>query len=75
TQQYVIWKLGTPSSTTTLPDGSTVLVYTFMGERPFWDRVMLNLGPYATTNVRRTTISFLFGPDGILKKSDTVSYQ
>ena len=28
TQQYVIWKLGTPSSTTTFPDGSTVLVYT-----------------------------------------------
>ncbi len=75
TQQYVIRKLGTPSSTNTLPDGSTFLVYTFTGKPPFWDRVMSNFGPYATTNVRRTTVSFLFGPDGFLKKSDTVSYQ
>ncbi len=75
TQQYAIWRLGTPSSTTTLPDGSTFLVYTFTGKPPFWDRVISNFGPYATTNVRRTTVSFIFGPDGILKKSDTVSYQ
>jgi hypothetical protein len=75
TRQYVIRTLGTPSSTTTLPDGSTFLVYAFTGRQPFWNRVMSNFGPYATTNVQRTTISFLFGPDDILKKSDTVSYQ
>ncbi len=75
TQQYVIWRLGTPSSTTTLLDGSTFLVYIFTGRPLFWDSVMSNFGPYATTNVRRTTVSFIFGPDGILKKSDIVSYQ
>ncbi len=75
TQQYVIWKLGTPSSTNTIPDGSTFLVYAFTDKPPFWDRVMSNFGPYASTNVRRTDVSFLFGPDGTLKKSDTVLYQ
>lgn len=73
TQQQVIARLGTPSSTSTLPDGSTFLVYAFTEPRPAaenWPAISAFTG---STDLRSSTISFRFGPDGILSASNTVS--
>lgn len=72
TQQQVMARLGTPSSTSALPGGSTFLVYAFTEPRPAaaqWLPEIVSFVP------RSTTISFQFGPDGILTQSNTASSQ
>jgi outer membrane protein assembly factor BamE (lipoprotein component of BamABCDE complex) len=74
TQQQVIARLGTPSSTSTLPNGSMFLVYAFTKPRPLAVTVIPAIGPFVGgTDARSTSISFQFGPDGILNASNTVS--
>lgn len=73
TQQQVIARLGTPSSTSTLPNGSTFLVYAFTEPRPLGASISAISPFYDGTNVRSSTISFEFGADGILSASNTTS--
>lgn len=74
TQQQVIARLGTPSSTSTLPNGSTFLVYAFTEPQPLAVTWIPAIAPFVgDTDVRSSTISFEFGPDGILSSSNTAS--
>ncbi|SAL62398.1 lipoprotein [Caballeronia udeis] len=74
TQQQVVARLGTPSQTSALPDGSTYLVYAFTKPQSLavtWIPIIGTFG--GGTDGRGTTISFQFGPDGILNTSNTAS--
>jgi outer membrane protein assembly factor BamE (lipoprotein component of BamABCDE complex) len=74
TQQQVVARLGTPSSTSTLPDGSTFLVYAFTEPGPSGMALIPAVSEYmGPPNLRSSTISFQFGPDGILNTSNTTS--
>ncbi|RKE38444.1 SmpA/OmlA family protein [Paraburkholderia sp. BL23I1N1] len=74
TQQQVVARLGTPSSTSTLQNGSTFLVYAFAQPQPLAVTLIPAIGPFVgDTSVRSTAISFQFGPDGMLNAANTVS--
>jgi hypothetical protein len=74
TQQQVLARLGTPSSTSRLPDGSNFLVYAFSESKSLTATWLPAVAPLVgETNVRSSAISFQFGPDGILNSSNTVS--
>lgn len=74
TQQQVVSRLGTPSSTSRLPDGSTFVVYAFTEPKSLTAIFISNMNPMGGgNNARSSAISFQFGPDGILTTSDTVS--
>ncbi|MFL9866101.1 outer membrane protein assembly factor BamE [Paraburkholderia fungorum] len=74
TKQQVLARLGTPSSASTLPNGSTFLVYASTESRPFSALFISNMNPMGGNNAAPTsTISFEFGPDGVLNASNTVS--
>ncbi|MFL9886966.1 outer membrane protein assembly factor BamE [Paraburkholderia agricolaris] len=75
TEQQVLARLGTPSSTTMLQNGSTFLVYASTEARPLSAMFLSNMNPTVGGNnaAPTATISFEFGPDGILHASNTVS--
>lgn len=74
TLQQVVGRLGTPSSKSRLPDGSTFLVYAFTEPQSAATQWIPVIAPFVgATNPRSASISFQFGPDGILNASDSVS--
>ncbi|AJZ62565.1 outer membrane protein assembly factor BamE [Paraburkholderia fungorum] len=75
TEQQVLARLGTPSSSSILQNGSTFLVYASTEARPLSALFLSNLNPTVGGNnaAPTATISFEFGPDGILRDSHTVS--
>jgi outer membrane protein assembly factor BamE (lipoprotein component of BamABCDE complex) len=76
TRQQVVARLGMPSSTSTLPDGSTFLVYAFTEPQPAATQWIPAMAPFTGgTHPRSSTISFQFGADGILNTTNTVSSQ
>lgn len=74
TLQQVVARLGTPSSKSRLPDGSTFLVYAFTEPQSAATQWMPVIAPFVGgANPRSSSISFQFGTDGILNASNTVS--
>lgn len=75
TKQQVLARLGTPSSASILPNGSTFLVYASTAARPLSAIFLSNMNPVVggSDAAPTATISFEFGPDGILNASNTVS--
>ncbi|WP_175425564.1 outer membrane protein assembly factor BamE domain-containing protein [Trinickia violacea] len=74
TQQQVVARLGTPSATSTLPDGSTYLTYAFTEPQSATAQWIPAIAPFVGgTTPRSSTISFQFGPDGILNTVNTAS--
>jgi outer membrane protein assembly factor BamE (lipoprotein component of BamABCDE complex) len=76
TRDQVISRLGAPTSTSTLPDGSTMLVYSFVAARARPASFIPIVGAFVSgADSRSSMVSFQFTPDGILKGSSSSATQ
>lgn len=74
TVQDVTTRLGTPSVETTLDDGSTLLVYTFVTSRPHPESFLPFIGPLVGgSDTRSSAAVFLFDAGGVLKSASTTN--
>ncbi|WP_207000674.1 hypothetical protein [Trinickia mobilis] len=76
TRQEVISRLGTPTTQATLPDGSTMLVYSFSAAQARPASFIPILGAFVGgADARSSMVSFQFTPAGVLKGSSSTSSQ
>jgi len=70
----VTGQLGTPTSTATLSNGSTILVYSFAASKPHPESFVPFIGPlFAGGEIRSSTALFEFDQDGILRSERRMS--
>jgi hypothetical protein len=68
TQQDVVTRLGPPTSRTTMPDGSQVMVYSFAASQARAASFIPIVGAFVGgADSRASTVMFQFAPDGTLK--------
>lgn len=61
-------QLGAPSSTTTLRDGSTILIYSFATSMPHPESFIPFIGPlFSGGEIRSSTVLFEFDESGVLR--------
>jgi outer membrane protein assembly factor BamE (lipoprotein component of BamABCDE complex) len=76
TRQQVVARLGNPTTTATLPDGSTMLVYAFSAAQARPASFIPIVGMFAGgADARSSTVSFQFTPAGVLKSSSSTTSQ
>ncbi len=64
----VTTQLGTPSSQTTLRNGSTILIYSFAISRPHPESFIPFIGPlFSGGAIRTSTVLFEFDENGVLR--------
>lgn len=76
TKQEVESRLGAPSVDSTLPDGSSILVYSFTATQARATSFIPIVGAFVGgADVKSSSFTFRFGPDGILKGTSTTAAQ
>jgi outer membrane protein assembly factor BamE (lipoprotein component of BamABCDE complex) len=76
TRQEVVARLGNPTTTATLPDGSTMLVYAFSAAQARPASFIPIIGAFAGgADARSSMVSFQFTPAGVLKSSSSTASQ
>lgn len=61
-------QLGTPTSTTALRDGSTILIYSFATSKPHPESFIPFIGPlFSGGEIRSSTVLFEFDEGGVLR--------
>lgn len=76
TKQEVESRLGSPTVQSMLPDGTSILVYSFTSAQARPASFIPLIGMFAGgADVKSQSVSFQFGPDGILKGSTSTAAQ
>lgn len=76
TKQEVVSRLGAPTVQSTLPDGTSILVYSFAAAQARPASFIPIVGMFAGgADVKSSSYSFQFGPDGVLKGLSSTAAQ
>jgi outer membrane protein assembly factor BamE (lipoprotein component of BamABCDE complex) len=76
TRQEVLAKLGNPTTSSTLPDGSTMLVYAFSAAQARPASFIPIVGAFVGgADAHSSMVSFQFTPAGVLKSSSSATSQ
>jgi outer membrane protein assembly factor BamE (lipoprotein component of BamABCDE complex) len=76
TRAEVLGRLGTPTTQATMPDGSTMLIYSFAASQARPASFIPLVGAFAGgADARSSMVEFVFTPDGVLKSSSSSTSQ